>query len=156
MTTDPKPDAAALLHPDAARLDELEAMLKACPHAVITWNDDADNENDDGHVPLGYSIRVRGCAELSVSAPTLRQAIDLMKTEPDEDGNVIAFLAAPPADSVSVPLTLPPSKELIECLLGHEINSGGEDQVSRWIYEAAKRYKFIVTLAASKPGEGAT
>lgn len=75
---------------DAWRLDELEAMFKTCPHAVITWNDDLDREDAAGSVPIGFSIRVDGCSEMNVSATTLRQAIDLTKTEPDEDGNVIA------------------------------------------------------------------
>lgn len=75
---------------DAERLTELEEMFRMCPHAVITHNDDPDLEDDNGIVPLGYSIRVHGCTSLDVAAPTLREAIDLMTTEPDEDGDVTA------------------------------------------------------------------
>lgn len=72
---------------DEYRIDQLAEMLKACPHAVITWNDDADRDDDDGIVPLGYSVRIDGCVPLCVSAPTLRECLDLAnlpRTEDDE------------------------------------------------------------------------
>lgn len=61
---------------DSTRLDSLEAMLRACPHAVITFNDDPDREDGDGAVPLGFSVRIDGCEPLAVAAPTLREALD--------------------------------------------------------------------------------
>lgn len=74
---------------DEARLLWLETLLKHCPHAELTYNDDADEG------PVGFSLRVEGCATLDLKAPTLDGLIDLvMKAEADEDGNVIASAPA--------------------------------------------------------------
>lgn len=71
---------------DTSRLNSLEAMLAACPHAIITFNDDDDRHDADGPVPLGYSIRIDGCEPLSVAAPTLREALDAVNEHPDSEG----------------------------------------------------------------------
>lgn len=70
---------------DNARLLWLETLLKHCPHADLTWNDDADEG------PLGWRLLVESCSRLDLRAPTLEALIDLgMKAEPDEDGDVVA------------------------------------------------------------------
>ena len=79
---------------DTERLAALAEMWRYCPHAVVTFNDgDDEQEDENGPIPIGYSIRVRGCSEVNVSAPTLAEAIDLLKTPPDEDGNILSASA---------------------------------------------------------------
>lgn len=74
---------AFLIHGLQEQMRWLEELLKACPHAEITYNDDPD----DGQV--GYSIIIESCSRLELRAPTLRGCIELgMKAKPDEDGNV--------------------------------------------------------------------
>lgn len=58
---------------DTQRLNWLEEMFTACPHAVITFIDDADEAED---TPLGYTISIDGCEPLEANGATLREAID--------------------------------------------------------------------------------
>lgn len=54
----------------------LERLLQNCPGAIIKYNDDPDVEDELGMVPIGFSIRMDGCAGLwSVAGPTLSAAI---------------------------------------------------------------------------------
>ena len=65
---------------DTDRLALLAEFLRNCPHAIITFNDDADHEDDYGMIPLGYSIRVTGEEEgIDVAAPTLGECIDRLQ-----------------------------------------------------------------------------
>lgn len=67
----------------------LAELLKACPHAKLTWNDDADLEDEMGLVPVGYSLRIHSCHSMTVASDTLEGLLELaMRAEPDEDGNV--------------------------------------------------------------------
>lgn len=69
---------------DGQRLSFLEDVLKNCPHAELTYNDDPDEG------PVGWSLVIEGCTRLDIKAPTLLELLDLgMTAEPDEDGNVI-------------------------------------------------------------------
>jgi hypothetical protein len=56
---------------DAQRLNGLESLIKACPHSVITYNDDPDMDE-----PIGYSISIDGCEPVEFVADNLRAAID--------------------------------------------------------------------------------
>lgn len=64
------------LEADARRIDGLQEMIRACPHSVITFNDDEDVEDDHGPVPVGFSIRIDGCEPLEAAADNLRATID--------------------------------------------------------------------------------
>lgn len=60
-------------HPtDTQRLAHLEEMFLKCPHAEIFFNDDPDIGE-----PVGWTIRISGCEESIVTAPTFPEAIDL-------------------------------------------------------------------------------
>lgn len=69
-----------------ARLLWLESVLKHCPHAELTYNDESD-----GDEPVGFRLLIESCSVLDLRAPTLDALIDLgMNAEADEDGNVVA------------------------------------------------------------------
>jgi hypothetical protein len=75
----------------AGKLLWLETLMKHCPHADLTYNDDDDGM--DG--PHGFSLIVEGCSRLELHAPTLAALIDLgITAKPDEDGNVVASAKA--------------------------------------------------------------
>lgn len=82
------PPSQQAVRGDTTRLEWLAALLRACPHSEISYNDDPDEG------PVGYSIIVEGCSRMEVRAPTLEACIDLaIDAKQDEDGNIIA--AAP-------------------------------------------------------------
>lgn len=58
------------------RLDWLAETLEHCPHAIVRYNGDPDEEDDGGMVPVGWSIRISGCYPLEVTADTFRGVID--------------------------------------------------------------------------------
>ncbi|MBA3834212.1 MAG: hypothetical protein H0X34_20430 [Chthoniobacterales bacterium] len=62
---------------DTELFDYLEKLIKNCPSAQITFNDDPDVESEYGMEPLGYTIRTDGCRGTdSVTADTLREAVN--------------------------------------------------------------------------------
>lgn len=61
---------------DTQRLTYLENLIKFAPHAQIFHNDDPEDEDDYGPVPVGFTIRVHGCELSTVSAATFRDCID--------------------------------------------------------------------------------
>jgi hypothetical protein len=69
--------AVAAVLSDAQRLNYLEEGFRLCPHMLISFNDDPDDDSVvDG---VGYFIEVDGCDPVlpeHTVAPTLREAID--------------------------------------------------------------------------------
>lgn len=61
---------------DTERLDSLAKLYKACPHAIMTWNDDPETPG-----PVGYSISIDGCDPITYIGETLRELLDLIKRE---------------------------------------------------------------------------
>jgi hypothetical protein len=57
---------------DTERIDYLERLIQACPHTVITHNDDPDVEG----VSMGFSISTDGCESRVDTGKTLREVID--------------------------------------------------------------------------------
>jgi hypothetical protein len=56
---------------DTELLDHLQRLISECPHAEIIHNLDEDHEE----FPVGWSIRITGCEESLVTAPSFREVI---------------------------------------------------------------------------------
>lgn len=59
------------LEQDRERLNYVEELIRNCPHAEITFNDDSDMDE-----LLGFIIRVEGCETSESVGITFREAID--------------------------------------------------------------------------------
>jgi hypothetical protein len=69
---------------DTEIVNALESLIE-CGSVRIMFNEDDDDLEDDwGKIPIGYSIRVRACNEYDVSAPSLRECVQLAKIKDDE------------------------------------------------------------------------
>jgi hypothetical protein len=74
-----KENELAELRRDKERICHIEELLKMCPHAIISYNDDPDIECDDspdGLMPLGFRIAVSGCEASCFVGQDLRESID--------------------------------------------------------------------------------
>lgn len=92
---------------DNDRLTWLALSFRHCPHMVIRFNDDADDEDARdarGPVPLGWSIWIDGCAPLAVVADSFRDVIDkAIRWTPDDEAYELPELPRTPESSIGKP-----------------------------------------------------